>query len=80
MSEKSKREGAKSLIKEITPHHLRCAYGACPGVYTLESGNLLIVGKRLSADLAAQIRDRVGEDEYAVELSPEFFNGIANAS
>lgn len=31
---------------EITPHHLRCAFGSCPSVYELEDGNLLIIGKK----------------------------------
>jgi hypothetical protein len=33
-----------------TPEHLRCAYGTCPGVWELEDGRLLIVGKRATLD------------------------------
>ena len=72
-----KREGAM-LLEEITPSHLRCGLASCPGVYTLDNGNLLIVGKRLSDGLSAQIGHRVGDDEHAIELSPEFFQNLNN--
>jgi hypothetical protein len=70
-----KREGAM-LLEEITPSHLRCGIGSCPGVYKLDNGNLLIVGKRLSDGLSAQIGHRVGDDEHAIELNPEFFQNL----
>lgn len=31
-------------IKNLTPAHLRCEWGACPSVHRLEDGRLLIVG------------------------------------
>ncbi len=54
-------------MKEITPVHLRCAWGSCPGVYDMEDGNLRIVGTC----------EETGE-ERAIIIKREFFDGIAD--
>jgi hypothetical protein len=68
------------LVKEITPPHLRCIPASCPAVYTLEDGNLLIIGKKPSSELNAEVKHKVGDDEYAVVLSPEFFQNLPASS
>jgi hypothetical protein len=64
------------IEKEITPSHLRCFAGSCPAVYTLSDGNLLIIGKKPSDTLYKQVEAKVADDEFAVVLSPEFFQKI----
>ncbi len=64
------------LEKEITPAHMRCMPAQCPAVFTLTDGNLLIIGKKPSEDLHEQIAGKVGEDEFAVVLSPDFFQEL----
>ena len=64
------------IKKEITPSHLRCSIGGCPGVFTLSDGDLLIIGKALSPDLLEQVAGRVASDEIALKLSPEFFKAL----
>jgi hypothetical protein len=64
------------LKDEITPHHLRCFPASCPAVFTLSDGNLLIIGKKPSEELQKQVKGKVGDDEYAVVLSPEFFKNV----
>ena len=63
-------------MKEITPAHLRCAIGSCPGVYEIDGGDLVIVGKKLSAELKQKIEERVGEDEYAIVIKRDFFENL----
>jgi hypothetical protein len=61
---------------EVTPAHLRCTIGSCPAVFQLSDGDLLIVGKALTPELQRQIEARVGSDELAIKLSPEFFRSL----
>lgn len=72
-------EGAAvpKIKEEITPSHLRCSYGGCPGVFKLSDGDLLIIGKAIPAELLKQIEGRIAGDEIAVKLSPEFFKALA---
>jgi hypothetical protein len=71
-------EDAKSsLIKrEWTPENLRCWPGYCPAVHELEDGRLLIIGKRTSPQLGAEIASRVGADEHAVVIDRAFFSEL----
>jgi hypothetical protein len=61
---------------EITPSYLRCSYGGCPAVFSLDNGNLLIIGSKPDPELLKQIKNRVAEGEQAVMLSPEFFDQL----
>jgi hypothetical protein len=72
----NKRENANTIVEDITPAHLRCGIATCPGILILDNGNLLVIGKRLSEGLIAQIGHRVSSDEYAIEISPEFFQNL----
>jgi hypothetical protein len=45
-------------------------------VRKLSDGNLLIVGKRPSDQLYKQIRNNVSDDEFAIVISPEFFQNL----
>jgi hypothetical protein len=75
--------GSEDLVdikEEITPSHLRCFAGSCPGVYTLSDGNLLIIGKKPSDAIHKQVEAKVADDEFAVVLSPEFFQNIEPTS
>lgn len=65
-----------SIKEEITPAHLRCVPCSCPAVYTLSDGDLLIIGKQLSPELFKEIEGKVGADEFAVRISPEFFEHL----
>ena len=68
---------AKAEVKEeITPSHLRCHAGSCPSVFTLTDGNLLIIGKKPSEDLRQAVEGKVGDDEFVVVLSPDFFQNL----
>lgn len=55
-------------VYEITPADLQCEISiSCPSVHAISnSGDLIIVGKRLPPELQAQMEGKVGDDEYAV--------------
>ena len=67
---------SKNDLKEITPGHLRCGTGTCPAVFKLSDGNLVIIGKRASGDIAALLEGRIGADEAAVIISPEYLRAL----
>jgi hypothetical protein len=64
------------MIEEITPKHLRCPWGQCVSVYRLEDGNLLIIGKDPSPQVAEKIAEKVASDEKAVVISPEYLSEL----
>lgn len=64
------------INEEITPAHLRCGYGTCPAVYALSDGDVLIIGKTLPSELHAEIASKIGDDELAIRLSPDFFSNL----
>jgi hypothetical protein len=61
------------MLKNITPHHLRCAAGYCVSVYQMEDGRLVVIGKKPQAEVAKEIEGKVGPDEEVVVISPDFF-------
>jgi hypothetical protein len=83
-------------MKNLTPDHLRCAFGTCPAVYDVtpehlkcvvqascpsvsaigDGQMLLIIGKKPSPELLAEIEGRVGEDEYAIVIGREYFANL----
>ena len=62
-------------MKDITPLDLRCSIGACPAVFEQENGKIIIIAKKLPAELLALIRHRIGEDEDAVVIDPAYLKG-----
>jgi hypothetical protein len=66
-------------MKNITPHDLRCTWGACPAVYEPDDGRLVIVGQKASAGQISQCEVMVGDDEYAIVISKKYFVNLAGA-
>lgn len=64
------------MLEDITPQALRCDSAWCVAVYKTEDGKLLVVGKKPQADLAKEIEAKVGPDEEAVVIDPEYFSGL----
>lgn len=48
----------------------------CPTVYKTERGTYIIVGKRIDHTQHAEIKNRVAEDEAAVEIDAELLENI----
>lgn len=61
-----------TIEEEVTPLPVRCLAGTCQSVFRLSDGNLLIVGKKISSELRAQIQHKVAEDEFAIMIAPEY--------
>lgn len=63
-------------MRDITPSIFKCNLGLCPAVYELDSGQVLIIGKKPSALLNKQIETKVGEDEYAIIVDPRMLVNV----
>lgn len=65
-------------VYEITPADLQCGMTiSCPGVHQIaNSGDLIVVGKRLPPELEAQMAGKVGDDEYAVVIGRAYFANL----
>ena len=61
-------------FREITPDHLRCAYGQCPSIFRSDNGNLVVIGKKLSEADLIEFKEKIGSDEQAILISEEYFN------
>ena len=65
-------------MREITPKRLQCGVGLCPALFELDDGRIVVIGKVPSADrpLPREISDKVGEDESAVVIPPEYLKEL----
>lgn len=63
-------------LKEITPAEFVChSSNCCPAVFETDS-TYVIIGKKLSAEAAAQVEGRVGADEYVIEVPKGMIQGV----
>lgn len=62
------------MLKDLTPERMRCV----PALFEAENGDLVIIGKRPSEEMLAEIEDRIGEDEFAVVIPAELLEKFAN--
>lgn len=59
-----------------TPEKMRCHIAACPAVYELDSGKLLIIGAKPSPELGEKLKGKVGPDEYAIVISKQLLANV----
>ena len=64
-------------MRDMTPEHMRCAWGACPAVYELDDDTVIIIGKKPEDQMIETLRGRVGEDEYAIVVSKNLLKNIS---
>ena len=56
-------------LKEITPTEFICQNcSACPAVFETENDSYIIIGKKLSASVQAQLKNRIADDEFVIEV------------
>lgn len=62
-------------IKECTPRRLRCGIGACPSVFKLSDGKLIIIGHPLSPEESEQLglSKKIGKKEAAISIHSDYF-------
>lgn len=61
-------------LKNLTPAHLRCGLGQCPGVYKEHNGSrLFIIGKAVRK---SEIMEQVGPDEALVQVEKALLANI----
>ena len=56
-------------LKEVTPPEYICqSCSACPAVFETANDSYIIIGKKLSASAEAQLKNRIGDDEFVIEV------------
>ncbi len=64
------------FMKETTPTRYRCATGFCPATFDLGDGKVLIIGKKVDAQLLNDISGRIGDDEYAIVVEAGMLENV----
>lgn len=63
-------------MKDITPQAFMChTSNCCPAVLETEE-TYVIIGKKLSAEAQAMVANRVGDDEYVIEVQKGMIDGL----
>jgi hypothetical protein len=65
-----------SISEDLTPAAYRCSLGACPSVYKTAQGKLVIIGKKPAHEIAETIKNKIGDDEWAIVIDPELLSNI----
>lgn len=63
-------------MQETTPAGYRCATGFCPSTFDLGNGKVLIIGKKVDAELLADLSGRIGDDEYAIVVEAGLLQNV----
>ncbi len=64
-------------LKNITPEEFVCqSCSRCPAVYETENNSYVIIGKILPASAVAQLKDRIADDEYVIEVPKGMIDGL----
>ena len=65
------------IKRELTPAQLKCGLGpACPAIFELTDGSLLLVGKLVAAsDIPKDLLGRIAADEKAVVIPRALVSG-----
>ena len=64
-------------LKEITPPEFICSTcAACPAVFETENNSYVIIGKKLSVEAQAQLKTRIADDEFVIEVPRGMIDGL----
>ncbi len=64
-------------LKEVTPSAFICSScSSCPAVFETENNSYVIVGKVLSAAALEQLKGRVADDEFVIEVPKGMIDGL----
>ena len=56
-------------LLDITPPEFVCQNcSACPAVFETDNDSYVIIGKKLPANLQSQLKNRVADDEFVIEV------------
>ncbi len=56
-------------FREVTPPEFICqSCSACPAVFETANDSYLVIGKKLPASVLAQLKNRIADDEFIVEV------------
>jgi len=64
-------------LKEITPAKFAChTSSCCPAVFETENDSYVIIGKVLSDSAKAQLKNRIADDEFVIEIPKGMIDDI----
>lgn len=63
-------------MKDVTPDKFRCSIGACPAVYDLGDGNVLIIGKKAALKEKNILDNEVGNNENAIVIDKDMLSNV----
>ncbi|TAL27583.1 MAG: hypothetical protein EPN97_17105 [Alphaproteobacteria bacterium] len=56
-------------LHDITPPEFICQNcSACPAVFETDNNSYVIIGKKLPPNLQAELKNRVADDEFVIEV------------
>lgn len=56
-------------LLDITPPEFVCQNcSACPAVFETDNDSYVIIGKKLPPNLQSQLKNRVADDEFVIEV------------
>jgi hypothetical protein len=64
------------IIRDLTPMHLRCRFGACPSVHELSDGRLAVVGPIADVETLAALDGKIAPHEESVIVPRDLLTGI----
>lgn len=65
-------------LNEITPAEFACGNCGCgcPAVFETENNSYVIIGKKLSVSAVEQLKGRIADDEFAIEVQKGMIDGL----
>lgn len=64
-------------LNDITPAAFLCHKDdCCPAVFETENDSYVIIGKKLPANVVADLQSRMADDEFVIEIPKGMIDGI----
>ncbi len=64
-------------LNDITPEAYVCSNCAnCPAVFETENDSYVIIGKKLSSAVVEQLKGRMADDEFVIEVPKGMIAGL----
>jgi hypothetical protein len=68
-------------LTEITPIELKCGSCGCgcPAVFKSDNASYVIIGKKLDTKTQEQLKGRIADDEFVIEITQEMLEGALSS-
>ena len=72
-------KGKTMKLNELTPQEYMCPNNCgcgCPAVFETDDGSYVIIGKKLSAQDEAKLKDRIAADEFVIKVDKAMIDNM----